>query len=72
MKVFLSIIEIVCCILEVVLMIQLYIYTKQHENEPMELHKSYIFPRFIVVSIIAIGVPLIKLIELLCEFGGGL
>lgn len=26
----------------------------------------------IVVSIIAIGVPLIKLIELLCEFGGGL
>lgn len=53
-------------------MIQLYKYTKQHENEPMELHKSYIFPRFIVVSIIAIGVPLIKLIELLCEFGGGL
>lgn len=22
---------------------------KQHENEPIELHKSYIFPRFIVV-----------------------
>ncbi len=68
MKVFLLIVEIVCCILEVVLIRQLHIYTTQHENEPMELHKSYIFPRFIVVSIISIGIPLINLIELLCEF----
>ncbi len=68
MKVFLFIVPIVCCILEVVLIIQLHKYMKQHENEPMEQHKSYIFPRFIVLSIIAIGVPLIKLIELLCEF----
>lgn len=65
LKVFLSLVEIVCCIVEVVLILQLYKYMKQHENEPMELHKSYIFPRFIVVSIITIGVPVIKLIELL-------
>ena len=68
MKAFLLIVEIVCCILEVVLIRQLHIYTKQHENEPMELHKSYIFPRFIVVSIIAIGIPLMNLIGILCEF----
>lgn len=66
----LGVVEIVCCIVEVVLIWQLHKYMKQHESEPMELHKSYIFPRLMVVSIITIGVPLIKLIELLCEFEG--
>lgn len=70
MKILFPIVIIVCCIVEVVLIIQLHKYTKQHENEPIELHKSYIYPRFIIVSIITIGVPLIELVKLLCEFGG--
>ena len=70
MKILFPIVQIVCCIVEAVLILQLHKYMKQHENEPMELHKSYIFPRLIVVSIIAIGVLLINLFKLLCEFGG--
>lgn len=70
MNIFWDIVQIVCAVIEVILIIQLHKYTKQHENEPMELHKSYIFPRVIVVSIITIGISLIKLVELLCEFGG--
>jgi len=68
MKDVVTIVQIVCGLIEVVLIVQLYKYTKQHENEPFELHKSYMFPRFIIISIITIGVPLINLVELLCDF----
>ncbi len=64
MNVILAIVEVLICILELIIIIKLNRYTKQHENEPMELHKSYIFPRFIVIAIIPIVVAVLNLIAL--------
>ena len=54
MKILLSALGLLLCIIGVIILISLNRYIKQHSNEKLEAHKSFIFPRFIVIAALVI------------------
>lgn len=62
MKLTLHIIALIISILGVIILVNLYRYTKKHANEELDAHKSYINPRFTAIAVLAIMSGILNLI----------
>ena len=62
MKLLLSVLGLILCIIGVIILISLNRYIKQHANEKPEAHKSFIFPRFIAIAALVIVGAILNLL----------
>lgn len=61
----LNIIGIVLSIIGVAILFHLKSYIKQHANEELEAHKSFILSRVVVITVLALVAALLNLVAVL-------
>lgn len=64
MELLLNIIGIFLSVIGVIILIRLRRYIKLHANEELEMHKEYIFSRFVAIAVLGVGAAVLNLVGL--------